>query len=275
MIAAAAEGAMLSLVFFALLFGLAATRIAAEQRELVLGFFRAFANMMLVIVGWVLWVAPLGVFALALAMGARTGLGAIAALAHYIIFVSILCLVVGLLAYPVAALAGRVPIGRFARAAVGPQAVAVGTRSSLATLPSMIEAAETQLRLPVAVVGVTLPLAVSLFKVTGPIANVGIALYVASVYGVDPGPGLILLGAAVAVAASLGSVGVSNQVNFFVTIPPVCLAMGVPIELLAILVAVETIPDIFRTVGNVSMDLAVTSVVAERNSEETVAEGHA
>jgi proton glutamate symport protein len=56
-------------------------------------------------------------------------------------------------------------------------------------------------------------------------------------------------------------VSLPGQVSFVTSIAPICAAMGVPIELLGILIAVETIPDIFRTLGNVSMDLAVTSTV--------------
>jgi Na+/H+-dicarboxylate symporter len=54
-------------------------------------------------------------------------------------------------------------------------------------------------------------------------------------------------------------------VTFFALLAPICLAMGVPIELLALLIAVETIPDIFRTLGNVSADVAVTTVVARKS----------
>jgi Na+/H+-dicarboxylate symporter len=56
-------------------------------------------------------------------------------------------------------------------------------------------------------------------------------------------------------------------VSFFTAIGPVCLAMGVPVELLPLLLAVETIPDIFRTVGNVTADIALTLIVDRRERE--------
>jgi Na+/H+-dicarboxylate symporter len=263
-IAAASTGAMLPVVVFALFFGFAATRVSSDQRERVVEFFRALAAIMLVIVRWVLWIAPLGVFGLALAMGAQTGLTAVGALGHYIALISAMCILTGLIAYLLAALLGRIPLGRFARAAIPAQSVAASTQSSLASLPAMVSSAETQLALPPTVAGVTLPLAVSLYRATSPVANFAVAIYVASVYGVTLGPASLLAGAAVAVAANFAAVGISSQVSFFVTISPICLAMGVPVELLAVLIAVETIPDIFRTTANVTMDLAVTTVVARQ-----------
>jgi Na+/H+-dicarboxylate symporter len=263
-IAAASTGAMLPVVVFALFFGFAATRVIPEQRERVVEFFRALAAIMLVIVRWVLWIAPVGVFGLALAMGAQNGLTAVGALGHYILLISAMCILTGLTAYPLAVMLGRLSFRRFARAAVPAQSVAASTQSSLASLPAMVSSAETQLGLPSTVAGVTLPLAVSLYRATSPIANFAVAIYVASVYGIVLAPASLLAGAAVAVAANFAAVGISSQVSFFVTISPICLAMGVPVELLAVLIAVETIPDIFRTTANVTMDLAVATIVTRQ-----------
>ncbi|WP_312821482.1 cation:dicarboxylate symporter family transporter, partial [Brevundimonas sp.] len=60
---------------------------------------------------------------------------------------------------------------------------------------------------------------------------------------------------------SVGTVGLPGQVSFFASIAPICIAMGVPLEMLPLLLAVEVIPDIFRTVGNVTADVAVTRMV--------------
>src|SRR3546814_14121398 len=88
-IAAAAQSAMLPLVVFALFFGFALTRIGADHRSKMVDFFQAIADAMIVIVRWVLWAAPVGVFALILAVGARSGLGLLSALG---IFVILYCL---------------------------------------------------------------------------------------------------------------------------------------------------------------------------------------
>ncbi|MEO6092868.1 MAG: cation:dicarboxylase symporter family transporter, partial [Novosphingobium sp.] len=109
-----------------------------------------------------------------------------------------------------------------------------------------------------AAAGIVLPLAVSLFRAASAAANIAVAVYLAHVHGIALGPATLAIGAATAAAVSLAAVGLPAQISFFATISPVCLAMGVPVALLPLLLAVETVPDIFRTLGNVTADLAVT-----------------
>jgi len=255
-VGAAASGALLSLIVFTLIFAFALTRIDAPARDLLVRFFAAIRDAMLVVVGWVLWLAPLGVFALAFGLGARAGGGAVAVLAHYVVIVACACLLIGVLAYVVVLVFGGLSPVRFARAALPAQVVALSTQSSLATLPAMIEAA-APLGVPRNAAGIVLPLAVSVFRAASAAANIAVALYLAAVYGVSLGIGMLVTGALVAAAVSLAAVGLPAQVSFFATIGPVCLALGVPVELLPLLLAVETIPDLFRTVGNVTADMAV------------------
>ena len=115
--------------------------------------------------------------------------------------------------------------------------------------------------MPARVTGVVLPLAVAVFRLTSPVANLAVAYFVAHIYGVEPTPLQLAGGVFVAVAVSIGSVGLPGQISFFASMAPICLAIGAPIELLPILLAVEVIPDIFRTVGNVTGDLAATVVL--------------
>jgi Na+/H+-dicarboxylate symporter len=265
----AADTAMVPLVIFALFFGFAVSRIEPELRAAVQTFFRAIVQAMLVIVHWVLWVAPLGVFALALGVGTRTGVGAVGALLHYVLLVIGACLVTTLLAYVVAALLGRMSPLAFARAALPAQAVAVSTQSSLASLPAMIEAAGP-LGIGKQDAGIVLPLAVSVFRAASAAANVTVAVYLAHLHGIALGPGTLALGALVAAAVSVAAVGLPAQVSFFAIIGPVCLAMGVPIDLLPLLLAIESIPDIFRTLGNVTADLAVARLVGARGAATEV-----
>src|SRR3712207_9053527 len=88
---------------------------------------------MLVMIGWILWIAPIGVFALAYVVGARAGAAAFGALLHYVVLVSAVGIVVWLLSYPVAMVGGGAGLGQFARAVAPAQAVAVSTQSSLAS----------------------------------------------------------------------------------------------------------------------------------------------
>lgn len=255
-IQAAAETSIAPMVVFALLFGLAATRIRAELKTAILQVFEGVVEAMLVLVHWVLLLAPIGVFALALVVGAKAGFGAAGALGHYIVLLSGVCIAVGLLSYLIALLAG-VSLFSFARAIAPAQAVAFSTQSSIASLPAMIEAAQ-QLGIREHIRGVVLPLAVSLFRISSPAANLSVAIYCAHVYGVHLNPAVLIAGIAVAAVISLASVGLPGQITFFTTTGPICLVMGVPLDLLPILLAVETIPDIFRTVANVTADVAVT-----------------
>lgn len=252
----ASEGQVVAVVLFALIFGFAVTRIAEARRALLTGFFQALADALLVVVGWVLWLAPVGVFALALVAGARSGLATAGALLHYIGFIVLICVIVTLLVYPLVMIAGRIGLGRFVRAAIPAQAIAFSTQSSIASLPAMIQASDGPLAVRETTRSIVLPLAISLFRITSPPANLGVALYVAAMNGVALGPAQLVMGVLVAAIVSLAAVGLPSQITFFTTTGPICLAMGVPVEALPLLLAVETVPDIFRTVGNVTADMA-------------------
>lgn len=259
-VAAASNGDVLPLVVFSLLFALAAARIPEKGRRALVGLFEAVADALLLIIGWVLWIAPLGVFALAFTVGASAGGAAFAALGHYIVLISAIGVLVTLVGYPLAAFAGRVGVGSFARAMIAPQSVAISTRSSLASLPAMLAAARV-MGIRDQVADVSLPMAVALFRATGPAMNVAVAFYVAHWLGLEPGIGQIIAATAVAAVISYGAVSLPGEITFISSIAPIAMALGVPIAPLALLVAVEMVPDIFRTLGNVTLDVAVTAAV--------------
>ncbi len=269
--AAAAETAMLPLVIFLVLFSVAMSRIPAVQRETLLGFFHALGNAMLVIIGWVLWVAPVGVFALALGVAAKSGGGAIAALGHYILAVSAMGAIVLVAAYLLAGLAGGQSPLKFARAMIPAQAVALSTQSSLASLPAMLDSAR-RLELRETTADFVLPLAVAIFRATSPAMNLAVAIYVAYLTGTELTPVTLAAGIAVALVISIGSVSLPGSISFVVSIGPIALAMGVPVEPLALLVAVEMLPDIMRTIANVTMNVAVTSAVDRAGGVVSAAE---
>ena len=261
---AAAENAFISLIIFALIFAFAMTRIDAKGRALLTAFFTAVRDAMLVVIEWILWIAPVGVSALALVVGARAGTGAFGALVHYILIVAGVGVIVSLAAYPIAVFGGRVRIGDYARAALPSQAVAISTQSSIASLPSMVEGASA-LGVPVATSGITLPLAVAIFRATGPAMNLAVAIYVAFWFGVPLSPAVLAVGVVVATLTSLGSVSLPGTISYVSAIAPITAAIGAPVAPLGLLVAVETIPDIIRTLGNVMMDLATTVTLSRRN----------
>ncbi|WP_242102605.1 cation:dicarboxylase symporter family transporter [Lysobacter sp. M2-1] len=267
-VAAAAAGAMLPLVVFSLFFGFALTRIEEERRVALLRIVHGIADTMIVIVRWVLLAAPLGVFALALAVTATVGHSLLAALGYYIALLIVMYVITTLLLYPVAVLAGRERFGRFASAIIPAQAIAASTQSSLASLPAMMESARTRLGYPVAVPSLVLPMAVSLFRITSPVQYICVASFIAWAYGIPLDPVTLAGGAALAVVVSMGSVGLPGQAIFMATNLPVAQAMHLPLEPLGILLALDTIPDVFATVGNVTGDLTATAVVARRASPD-------
>ena len=127
-------------------------------------------------------------------------------------------------------------------------------------------AASRALRIREEVADVTLPIAVALFRATGPAMNVAVPFYIAHWLGLHPSLAQIIAATAVAAVMSYGAVSLPGEVSYISSIAPIALALGVPIAPLALLVAVEMIPDIFRTVGNVSMDVAVAAVVNRSRS---------
>lgn len=261
LIRAAADDGVLAVVVFAIAFGFAATQVRQDLRRPLATFFEAVAEAMVVIVHWVLLAAPFGVFALALGVGLRAGLGVAGTLGHYVAIVCLSQIGLILLTYIVAVVWGRIPLGRFGRAVAPAQVVAVSTQSSLASLPVMIERAREGLGVPQASAGLVLPLAVAVFRLTSPVANLAVCLYVAQLSGVELGLPALIAGGLTAIAVSIASVGLPGQVSFFASVGPICLAMGLPLGVLPLLLAVEVIPDIFRTVGNVTADLAATRIV--------------
>lgn len=256
---AASDGAMLPFIVFIALFALASTRLPERPRVQLAGLFEALAGTMMVVIGWILALAPIGVFALALGLAAHSGAAAIGALAHYVILVAAIGAAVLVGGYVLGIVGGRKRPMLFTRALLPSQAVAFSTQSSLASLPAMLISTRL-LGLKDTSGEFVLPLAVALFRATSPAMNLAVAIYVAKLAGVELEPQALLAGAGVALLVSLGTVSLPGTISFIASIAPIAIAMGVPVEPLALLVAVEVLPDIMRTVGNVTMDVAVTAV---------------
>jgi Na+/H+-dicarboxylate symporter len=260
-IEAASKSAVLPLIVFVLIFAFAMTRLPETPRATLVGFFRAIADTMLIVINWVLWIGPIGVFALAYVVGARAGGPAFQALFHYVLIVSAVGTVIWLAAWPLALAGAGIGPLRFTRAVASSQALAFSTQSSLACLPAMLRAT-AKLGVPVGASGIVLPMAVAVFRATGPAMNLAVAIYIAYWFGITLTPLQLTLGVLAAATTTIGAAGIPGQATFFASIAPICLAMGLPIEPLALLIAVETLPDLMRTLGNVSMDVAATTVAA-------------
>lgn len=266
-IQASADTAMIGVIVFFSLFALAITRLPETHARHLTMLFEGITGAMLVVIGWVLWIAPLGVFALSLSVAGASGSAVIGALGHYILTVTAIGAAVLIVAYVLAAVVARQGLLRFARAVLPAQAMAISTQSSLASLPAMLIACRS-LGLRDTTGELVLPLAVALFRATGPAMNLAVAIYVAQLAGIEITPLVLATGVAVALVTTVGSVSLPGAISFITAIGPIAIAMGVPVAPLALLVAIEVLPDIMRTVGNVTMDVAVTAAVDRKRDGE-------
>ncbi|HWW83105.1 MAG TPA: cation:dicarboxylase symporter family transporter [Vicinamibacterales bacterium] len=260
---AAADGALLPLVVFVLAFALGLLTVRADRRDAVIAFFGGAGDAMLAVVRFVIGLAPIGVFALMLPVASRTGLAAAGALGYYVAVMALAQTILIALFYPIAAVAGRIPVTQFARAVLPAQAVAVASSSSLASLPALIDGADQRLRLPTSVTDVVLPLAVSSFKVGTPLVWLIAAAFLGRLYGVSLGPTQLFVVVLTAILTSFSTPGVPH--GWLLAISPLVAAMGIPSEGIGLLIAVDAIPDIFATTLNVTGDLLAAGIVARKS----------
>jgi proton glutamate symport protein len=241
-IKAAVDTAVLPVVVFSLAFGLALTRVAAERREPVIAVCRSISDTMLILVGWILKLAPYGVFALALVLGLRAGFDSAAALVRYLIVLSAVMFAFTLVLYPIAVLVGRVSPVMFFKAALPAQAVAFSTRSSLAALPAMIAGARN-------VVGL---------------------VFLGAIYGVPVTTGMLAMLVVTSTLLSFSVPGIPSGSLFLMA--PVLVQNGIPAEGVGILIALDAIPDMFKTLANVTAHMTSAVVVARADTSAPATE---
>jgi Na+/H+-dicarboxylate symporter len=239
---------MLPLIVFSGILALAITRLKGEHKQTLVTLFEAVSRAMLVIVNWILLVAPIGVFCLVLPLAARTGIDLVGAMGVFILVACGLATVALLALYPVAVIGGGISLSRFAR----------------------VDAADNDLKLLPQVTGIVLPVAVALLKYASPPVRITGTLFVAYLYGIDLGVLEIGTIAAALAALSFYSPGVPSGGLFIMT--PVYVALGLPVEGIGLLIALDLIPDMFITAANVTADMTV-AVVLGRSSGGTQQEG--
>lgn len=256
---AAADGAMLPVILFAVLFGLALTRVSDATRGAVLRVVQGIAEAMQRLVVWILGLAPIGVFALAVPLAARLGLSAAGAVVAYVALVVALTIVaVVLLLYSLGILAGPMSASAFVSYCAPSQAIAFASRSSLAALPAMVESAERAGLSPGASRFV-LPLAMSVFHFGSAVAQTVGVLFLARLFGLTLTPAQLAAVVLAVVIASFAVPGIPG--GSIVAMVPVLAAANLPIDGVGILLAVDTIPDMFRTTANVTGAMTLAAVL--------------
>ncbi len=251
---------ILPILLVTLVFGFAVTRLPIEPRELLGRVFQALADAMMVVVRWILVLTPLGIFSLSFQMALHAGIQVAGVMLVFAVITSGMLLAFTALLYPATALLGKVPLLRFARAVAPAQLVAAATSSSLASLPALVEGARDVLRLPETATGFVLPLAVSTFKVNRTVSSTVKFLFLAHVFHVPLGPGQVVTFVVTVLIMSFSAIGLPGGGVAFRTMPAY-LAAGLPIEGVVILEAVDAIPDIFKTITNVTGDMSAATIL--------------
>ena len=257
---AAVQDDLLGVMVFAIAFGIAVRGMASERRSLVVELCQLVSDAMMTIIGWVLWLMPVIAFVFALSLGMASGVGGAQILALFVAACCALLLVFTALLYPMGAFGARMPIGRFASMVLPAQLVGFSTRSSVASLPSMMECAGSGLRLRPEVSGLVLPVAVSSFRLSRVITPPFHFFFLAHVYGIQLSTAQMVTFAFAALVLSFSSLGIPNGGSLMRS-APLYVAAGIPLEAYLITESVDAIPDLFKTVLNVTGLLTVAALV--------------
>lgn len=271
--AAAAEGSLLPLIIFTIIFGAAVSLVAEEKRRTILTFFEGVNDAVMVVIDWIMKLAPYAVFALISAVVARFGLDLLRSLLVYTLTVvaGLLLHAFGTYALLVRFLARMSPLAFFRRIAEAPL-VAFSTSSSSATLPITMETAEEELGISKEVSSFVLPLGATINMDGTALYQAVAVMFIAQIYGVAIGPAEQLTIVLTATLASIGAAGVPSA--GIITLILVLQSVGLGAQAatgIALILGVDRILDMLRTAVNVTGDLTAASFVARSEGERLVA----
>jgi Na+/H+-dicarboxylate symporter len=261
---ASADGAILPLIVVGIAFGVASQRTPSGTADVIARGAGAVRDTILVILRWILRVAPLGVFALVFPVARTLGLTTVRLVAAYIGAVAIACLVNGLVTVIATVVLARLAPARYLQLASPAVAVAFGARSSMAAVPVIIQDVAAPLAWPAAVTSVVLPLVASLCRLGSLIGMIVGVSFASRLYGIVIAPGEAIALALIAVAGSIGVPGV--PASTVLVMAPVLTSLGVPAEGLGILLGMDVVPDMFRSAANAVGFLAISTILASRKT---------
>lgn len=260
-IKAAADGSLLPLIVFTIPFALALSRLADQRRLAVTAFFGGVADAMLVVVGWIVAFAPIGVLALTAPIAARLGVSVAGLLLNYVaVSVALTLIALLIIVYPSTAMFGRVSVMSFARACVPAQSLAISSRSTMATLPAMMDAARG-LGVSETVVAVVTPLAATLLRVGSAVGQTVAVLFAARLFDVSLSPAQMASVLITTIVTTVASPGVPG--GSIIVMTPVLVAAGIPAGAIGILLGADAIPDMIRTMANVTGGIAATVIAGQ------------
>ena len=248
-IAAMADGKMLQVILFALLFGLALSK-AGTSGEKLRAFFMDLNDVMMRLITMIIALTPIGVFCLMTQLGATLGLAEIAKVAMYFATIVIALLAHAALVYPLLlkSLTGLSPLAFLAKMRE-PLLVAFSTSSSGATLPVTLRTVEHKLGVPNNVASFAVPLGATI-NMDGTAIMQGVAtIFIAQFYGIDLGLTALLTVVLTATLASIGTAAVPGV--GLITLTLVLDQVGLPVEGIALIIGVDRLLDMLRTAVNV------------------------
>lgn len=262
---AAANGNILQLIVFSLLFGIALT-LAGEAGKRILKVFQDLMEIVMKLVSVIMWLAPIGVFALIARVFATEGFRALGQMLFYVILVFAVLLIQALVVYPLLLkiFSGLSP-RRFMKKIWPAQAFAFSTASSAATIPITLGIMEKQLGVKNTVASFTIPFGATI-NMDGTAIMQGVAtVFIAQAYGIALGYGDYLMVILTATLASIGTAGVPGAGTIMLAM--VLNQVGLPAEGIAIVLGVDRLVDMARTAVNVTGDAAVTCIVAKSENQ--------
>jgi len=268
-LAAAAQGDMLGVIFFSLAFGLALALLPPERTKALAEAIRGLGDAMIAIIDLVMRVAPFGVFALLFTVTARFGLDLLARLGWYVItvMVGLAIFEVGIYSVLVRVFAGWSPWDFFRRAWAA-ILTAFSTSSSNATLPTTLEVCEGSLGLPREVCGFVVPLGATMCMNGTALFEGVTVLFIAQVFGMKLALSAQIVVMVTTILMAMGAAGVpSGAIQVLILVLE---AVGVPGEGIALVVGVDRILDMGRTVVNVTGDMVTATFVARSEAPRAV-----
>ena len=260
--ASLSSGSMMQIIVFAIFFGVAALYLKPEEQQPLVKLFGSVSEAMLKIAGWIIMLTPIGVFSLISYVVAEQGIEVILGLWKYILVVIGVIIIHGLITLPaVLALFGRVNPYRYLLDIREAPIMAFSTASSAATLPVSMRVAEEMGGVSKKTASFVLPLGATV-SMDGTAAYLSIAiLYMANLAGVVLSFGDQLLLGITVVSLSVGVAALPSASLVMMVV--ILNQLGLPVEYMAVIVAVDRILDMARTSLNITSDLVVTKIVDE------------